>query len=853
MGAQADETVEGAWLMRRLLVWFLASACALQAQIDFVDPQYTEDLIHAGDGITVIKFDSTGRLFAGEKIGRILLLNPDGAGGFDSAIEFANLSSQVDFANEAGLLGMAIDPNFTENRHIFLFYTTPTDQRLTRITANASFTTMEAGSEVVLLSGLPRLTTIHNAGDIEFHPDDDQSIFVALGDDGQGHLDLEGIPIAQNPNSYLGKILRVSKDNGQGVESNPFWDGDPDSIRSRVWAVGFRNPFRIAFHPSAPNPDVLYSSENGNGTDRVSWVLRGSNGEWNGQDINGNGFGFLNPTDPDHRILATIPPSLIGIAIAESGPFAPGGPTLYVANWLSGIRRWNLTGADLDTATPIASDGGQVFTEDIVGTDLAFGPDGNLYTAWSNGGDSSGGFFTIYRVRFSGVDPPVAAFTTSPNPARGPTPLEVDFTDQSTAPGSTLSEWLWDFGDGATSSAANPTHTFSDPGRYQVRLTVRNSEGLSDSTEATVEAFQTVTVNLSGTVFDGRSLPAMPLSATTQLRFYQLDEEPIAITGGLGPDGNGLSVVAGTISGSVDLQLTGAGFLVTAGEDGADGVFHATLGVEVSSFSGTLNANLEFYLSDLVIRGRCLDYRDAPAEVDLGLAKTSPGNWVAVAGGRDYLPGSGIPLTGINHRRTTDAMGFYHFAIPSAQGGGTYHIQVVADTNEDNFAPLQEMQTLTNELTANFTLARYAGGIDCDDLSGIPVTLDVDFDTQIQPIFDAGCIGCHTAGATNSGGLNLQSGAAESQLVGVPSTFANGLKRVTSGQPDRSYLFEKINCASPQTGNRMRPTNAMTPAEQALIRDWITQLNQSCQETLQNQYPNWPEIDILDLMGFVCP
>ena len=839
--------------MKRLLVIFSALTSAVFAQVEFVDPHYTEDLIHTGDGLTVIKFDSTGRLFAGEKIGRILLLQPNGSGGFDPAIEFANLTSQVDFSDEAGLLGMAIDPNFTENRHIFLFYTTTADQRLTRITANSNFTAMEPNSEIVLLSGLPRLTTIHNAGDIEFYPHDDQSIFVALGDDGQGHLDLGGIPVTQNPDSYLGKILRVSKDNGQGVETNPFWDGDPGSIRSRVWAVGFRNPFRIAFHPSAPVPNVLYNSENGNGTDRVSWVLEGSNGEWNGQDINGNGFGFLNPTDPDHRILATTPPSLIGIAIAETGPFAPGGPTLYAANWLSGIRRWNLTGPDLDTATPIASDGGQVFTDDIVGTDLAFGPDGNLYACWSNGGDSSGGFFTIWRVRFSGVDPPVAAFTTTPGIPRGPAPFEVDFTDQSTAPGSTLTEWLWDFGDGATSTVANPTHTFTDPGRYTVRLTVRNTEGLSDSAETVVEAFKTVTVNLSGTVFDGRSLPAMPLATGTQLRFNQLDGEPIAITGGLGPDGNALAVAAGTITGMVDLQLTGDGFLVTAGEDGTGGVFHATLGIQAPAFSGTLSPTLEFYLSGFMIRGRCLNYRGQPAVVDLGLAKTAPGNWIDVAGGRDYLPASGITATGIDHRRVTDDLGYYHFAIPTDEGGGTYYVQPVADTNASTFAPLNEMQTLTDQLDADFTLAQFAGGLDCDDLSGIPQTLSVDFDTQIQPIFDASCIGCHTAGATNSGGLNLQSGASLGQLVGVPSTFAHGLKRVTAGDPDRSYLFEKINCASPQTGTRMRPTNAMSLEDQALIRDWIAQLNLTCMQTLQNQYPNWPSIDILDLMGFICP
>ena len=51
-----------------------------------------------------------------------------------------------------------------------------------------------------------------------------------------------------------------------------------------------------------------------------------------------------------------------------------------------------------------------------------------------------------------------------------------------------------------------------------------------------------------------------------------------------------------------------------------------------------------------------------------------------------------------------------------------------------------------------------------------------------------------------------------------------GLKLVDPGNPSRSYLFEKINSSAPQQGNRMRPSDAMSLANQALIRDWITRL-----------------------------
>ncbi|MCB1053729.1 MAG: PQQ-dependent sugar dehydrogenase, partial [Acidobacteria bacterium] len=487
----------------------------LWGQPTFVDPHYTADLVYAGDGMTAIDFASTGQLLAIEKKGRVLIFQPNGSGGFFAPTVFADLTSQVNWSGEAGLLGLAVDPDFASTRHVFLFYSTDDDQRITRLTSNPGFTAMEPGSELVLLSGLPRTANFHKAGELRFHPLDPETLFCSTGDDGEGIGTSGGIPLVQHPDFYHGKILRISKDNGQGVSSNPFWDGDPTSIRSRVWAVGFRNPFRFTFYPGAPIPDLLYSSENGDSTDRCSWVLMGSNGAWS---ASGDSGGFLNPPDPNHHVMQTLPRSVLGIAIADSGPFAPGGPTLYWANWLSGIRRYHLTGANLDTLTAIPEDSGQVFTDDIVGTDLEFGPDGNLYAAWSNGDDSTGGFFTIRRIRFSGVDPPVAAFSTTPNPATGPAPLMVSFTDSSSAPGSNIASRLWDFGDGASSSATNPSHTYTEPGIYTARLTVTNDEGLVDSVSQTVTAYRTVTVTLGGTVFDARTLPASPLASANELR-----------------------------------------------------------------------------------------------------------------------------------------------------------------------------------------------------------------------------------------------------------------------------------------------------------------------------------------------
>lgn len=69
---------------------------------------------------------------------------------------------------------------------------------------------------------------------------------------------------------------------------------------------------------------------------------------------------------------------------------------------------------------------------------------------------------------------PVANFTYGPsNPAAG---QSVSFTDTST---NNPTSWLWNFGDGATSTLKNPTHAFASGGAYRVKLTSANASGSS--------------------------------------------------------------------------------------------------------------------------------------------------------------------------------------------------------------------------------------------------------------------------------------------------------------------------------------------------------------------------------------
>ena len=69
------------------------------------------------------------------------------------------------------------------------------------------------------------------------------------------------------------------------------------------------------------------------------------------------------------------------------------------------------------------------------------------------------------------ISPLVASFTTNPNPATGLVPLAVQFTDNST---DQPISWLWNFGDGETSTLQNPTHTYMKNGMYTANLIAYN-------------------------------------------------------------------------------------------------------------------------------------------------------------------------------------------------------------------------------------------------------------------------------------------------------------------------------------------------------------------------------------------
>jgi hypothetical protein len=120
----------------------------------------------------------------------------------------------------------------------------------------------------------------------------------------------------------------------------------------------------------------------------------------------------------------------------------------------------------------------------------------------------------------------------------------------------------------------------------------------------------------------------------------------------------------------------------------------------------------------------------------------------------------------------------------------------------------------------------------CTDIQSVPpIYSGIQYGAAIQGMFDdfngmdVGCTMCHfTPPPTPSGNLNLDDGVSWVHLINIPSDEDASFTYVVPGHPERSLLFQKINCDSPQVGSRMPfgfPSDTLSPQQQALVWDWI--------------------------------
>jgi glucose/arabinose dehydrogenase len=199
---------------------------------------------------TVITNAGDDRLFITEQAGRIWVVNGQGSGATRTL--YLDISERVQDGCERGLLGLAFHPQYAQNGYFYLNYIVDIDgvdhTRISQFQVTADPDIADPQSELVLME-IEQFYCNHNGGDLHFDP---QGMLVtSLGD---GGIDVDpdtGEHQAQNPQSYLGKLLRIdvdSQDAGLNYaipEDNPFLD-QPDTF-DEIWTLGLRNPWRFSF------------------------------------------------------------------------------------------------------------------------------------------------------------------------------------------------------------------------------------------------------------------------------------------------------------------------------------------------------------------------------------------------------------------------------------------------------------------------------------------------------------------------------------------------------------------------------------------------------------------------------
>lgn len=181
------------------------------------------------------------RLFVVEKGG---LIKTQDSGGAVST--WLNLSGLVDTSGERGLLGLAFDPGFASNGRFYVDYIDKT----TLNTVVASYTVDGTGAvdlasaKTVITVAQPAGRDNHKAGWIGFSSADPGHLYIATGDGGSGN---DPDNNAQNLNSNLGKLLRITPNAAGGYTvptDNPFVGV---AGNDEIWAYGLRNPYRNSF------------------------------------------------------------------------------------------------------------------------------------------------------------------------------------------------------------------------------------------------------------------------------------------------------------------------------------------------------------------------------------------------------------------------------------------------------------------------------------------------------------------------------------------------------------------------------------------------------------------------------
>jgi len=457
---------------------------------------------------TALAFTPDGRMLITTQSGKFFVY--DGSGLADTPVLDLAAAGMLCSNFERGLLGVAVDPNFASNHFIYLYYTHKTApdaacangvmayNRVSRWTLSDANV---ASGEVILIDAIASPAGNHNGGDLNFGIDG--FLYVSVGDGGST------AEKAQQLYSLNGKILRIKGDGGI-PGTNPYTGSD--SVRcnehggttdtgkkcQEIFAYGLRNPFRMGFDPNAATTR-FFINDVGEGTwEEIDNGQAGANYGWNVReghcaknssiDCGPPPAGMTNPIFDYGRGGNPSCSSITGGAFVPNGvwPASYNGAYIFSDYVCGKIFTLRETSPGIWARTDFLTGlGGSSAVH------LRFGPwngpngatQALYYTTYAGGGE-------VRRIGYANAvnNPPTAALTASPR--FGGVPLRVDFNGSGSTdadPGNTLT-WLWDFGDGATTTTTVPTvsHTYTTAAIRTATLRVRDGGGLV-SDPATVQ------------------------------------------------------------------------------------------------------------------------------------------------------------------------------------------------------------------------------------------------------------------------------------------------------------------------------------------------------------------------------
>lgn len=449
--------------------------CESRLLLASVPTGFTETQLAAGlTSPTALDVAPDGRVFFADQSGHVRVIDHDQL----QPTPFADFSAQTDGSGERGMLGIALDPDFINNRYVYVYFTanSPTSHnRLSRLTADPTNpNVMMPGSERILFD-FPSIGTAiwHMGGSIQFGPD--QKLYISVGDHQQSAN-------SQSLTSVFGKILRVNAD-GTIPTDNPFYN-QTTGINQAIWAMGLRNPFTTAFQPGTGR---FFINDVGEGTwEELNDGAAGKNYGWPTTEGDFNQATYPNFTRPFYTYQHTLGRSCI-IGGAFYNPAVNQFPAQYAgkyffADFTSG-EMWTI---DPTTKAITTFATGLSFCD---GIDL--GADGTLYylaRGAGAGGQPGIGTGGVYKIQYVTNLPPTIAESPQDRLVSVGQPATFTVAASGTAP--LAYQWTRDGADipGATGSSytLNGTTTGDNGAVFRARVTNNFGTALSDPATLTV-------------------------------------------------------------------------------------------------------------------------------------------------------------------------------------------------------------------------------------------------------------------------------------------------------------------------------------------------------------------------------